>query len=130
MQLDAARSGLPIAITVAVTVVDPVGAALAVRRAGQALDLQLHQALRGKSHHLTQQIGVGALLQQGAKAHHLVGHRWILGSVEHVPTKPYPRLTMTTAVDKWPASARLMAVATADHLPTAPTPFSGTRPPL
>src|SRR6516165_7655553 len=99
-----------------------------LRLGSTALDLQLHQALRGKSHHLTQQIGVGALLQQGARAHHLVGHRWILGSVEHVPTKPYRRFTMTTAVDKWPASARLMAVATADHLPTAPTPFSGTRP--
>ena len=26
---------------------------------------------------------------------------------------------MTTAVDKWPASARLVTVGTADHLPTA-----------
>jgi len=33
---------------------------------------------------------------------------------------------MTTAVDKWPASARLTA-ATADHLPTAPTPLGGTQ---
>ena len=35
---------------------------------------------------------------------------------------------MTTAVDKWPAYARLSAVATAGHLPTAPTPPPGTRP--
>src|SRR5712671_724434 len=35
---------------------------------------------------------------------------------------------MTTAVDKWPAAARLVAVAAAGHLPTAPTPPSGTRP--
>ena len=48
-QLDSARSGLPIAIAVAVAAVDPVGAALPVCRSGQALDLQLHQALRGKS---------------------------------------------------------------------------------
>jgi len=34
---------------------------------------------------------------------------------------------MNTAVDKWPASARLTAVATADHLPTAPTPLGGTQ---
>jgi len=35
---------------------------------------------------------------------------------------------MTTAVDKWPAAARLVAVAAAGHLPTAPTPPQGTRP--
>ena len=34
---------------------------------------------------------------------------------------------MTTAVDKWPA-ARLVAVAAAGHLPTAPTPPQGARP--
>ena len=35
---------------------------------------------------------------------------------------------MTTAVDKWPAYARLSAVAQAGHLPRAPTPPPGTRP--
>jgi hypothetical protein len=80
--------------------VDPVRAALAVRCGGQALDLQFHQALRGKTHHLAKQISIGALFQQGTKAYHLVGHRRILGSVEGVPTKPYRRCTMTTAVDK------------------------------
>ena len=35
---------------------------------------------------------------------------------------------VTTAVDKWPAYARLLAVAPAGHLPTAPTPLPGTRP--
>src|SRR5882724_13556990 len=35
---------------------------------------------------------------------------------------------MTTAVDKWPSAARLVAVAAAGHLPTAPTPPQGTRP--
>ena len=35
---------------------------------------------------------------------------------------------MTTAVDKWPAAARLVVVAAAGHLPTAPTPPQGTRP--
>jgi transposase len=34
---------------------------------------------------------------------------------------------MTTAVDKWPAYARLLAVTPAGHLPTAPT-LPGTRP--
>jgi hypothetical protein len=30
-------------------------------------------------------------------------------------TKPYRRSAMTTAVDKWPAAARLVAVAAAGH---------------
>jgi hypothetical protein len=32
---------------------------------------------------------------------------------------------VTTAVDKWPAYARLLAVAPVGHLPTAPTPRQG-----
>ena len=52
----------------------------AVRRAGQALNIELHQALRGKADHLAQQIGVGALLQKRAEVHHVVGHRRVLGS--------------------------------------------------
>jgi predicted RNase H-like HicB family nuclease len=36
---------------------------------------------------------------------------------------------MTTAVDNWPAYARLLAVASAGQLPTAPTPLGGTQPP-
>jgi hypothetical protein len=43
------------------------------------------------------------------------------------PTLP-STATVTTAVDKSPASARLSAVATAGDLPTAPTPRPGTRP--
>jgi hypothetical protein len=38
--------------------------ALAIAGASQTLNFQLHQALRTKTHHLAQQIGVGALLQQ------------------------------------------------------------------
>jgi hypothetical protein len=40
-------------------------------------------------------------------------------------TTPYEGIT---AVDKWPAYARLWAVAPADYLPTAPTLQAGTRP--
>ena len=47
------------------------------------------------------------------------------------PTLPRST-TVTTAVDKWPAYSRLLAVllavAPAGHLPTAPTPRTGTRP--
>jgi hypothetical protein len=35
---------------------------------------------------------------------------------------------MTTAVDEWPAAARLVAVAAAGQLLAAPTPPPGTRP--
>ena len=72
--------GLPIAVAVAVAVIDPIGAAFAMAGAGQALDFQLHQPLRGKADHLAQQIGVGTLLQKRTKAHHVVGHRRVLGS--------------------------------------------------
>jgi hypothetical protein len=34
-----------------------------------------------KPDHLAQQVGVGGLLDQRAKVHHLVGHRWLLGQV-------------------------------------------------
>ena len=47
-QFDRARSGLPIASAVAVAVIDPVRAAFATAGAGQALDFQLDQAVRGK----------------------------------------------------------------------------------
>src|SRR6202171_4045180 len=49
-------------------------------------------------------------------------------SVEGLATKPYRRSAMTTAMDKWRAAARLVAVAAAGHLPTAPTPPQGARP--
>jgi hypothetical protein len=69
-----AGAGLPDPIAVSVTVVEPLRVALAVRGAGQTLDLQLHQALRGKPNHLAQQLGIRTLLQKRTKAHHLVGH--------------------------------------------------------
>jgi hypothetical protein len=68
-------------LTGAVALGNPLRAALAMGGPGQALDLQLHQALGGEADHLAQQIGVGALFQKRAKGHHLIGHRWILGSV-------------------------------------------------
>ena len=71
-----------------------------MRRAGQVLDFQLHQAMRGEPNHLAQQIGVRTLLQKRLKAHHFLGHRRVLGSVEGVQPKPYWRPVMTTAVDK------------------------------
>ena len=56
---------------------------------GHAFDLKGHQALGGEANHLAQQIGVGALFQKRAKAHHLVV---IAGSSVRLlrsATKPY-----------------------------------------
>jgi hypothetical protein len=91
-QLNGAGAGLPDPITVPIAVIDPLRAALAMRRAGHALDFQLHQALRSKTHHLAQQIGVRALLQQRAKAHHLVGHRRFSGSVDRFGDQTLPKI--------------------------------------
>src|SRR5467141_3166384 len=51
-QLDRTGARLPDPIAVSIAVIDPLGAALTVPGAGQALDLQLHQTLRGKANHL------------------------------------------------------------------------------
>jgi hypothetical protein len=67
---------------------DPIGAAFAVRRTSLALDFQFHQPMRGKPDHLAQQIGIRTLLQKRLKAHHLIGHRRILGSVEGANRNP------------------------------------------
>src|SRR5712671_4576493 len=81
----------PIPTTPASAIAAPI-----TRSASTAIGL-LHQALRGKTHHLAQQLGVGALLQQRTQAHHFVGDRRGLVWVR-VQLRP----TMTTAVDKWP----------------------------
>src|SRR6266481_5899091 len=62
-QLHRPGAGFPIAVAIPVAVGDPIGGAFAVRRAGQALDLQLHQAMRGKADHLAQQISIGAAVR-------------------------------------------------------------------
>src|SRR5205085_6109771 len=81
-QLDRAGAGLPVAIAVSIAVVDRLGAAFAMTSAGQPLDLQRHQTLCRKADHLAQQVDLGTLLQKRPKAHHLRGHRRVLGSVE------------------------------------------------
>jgi hypothetical protein len=53
-QLDGARAGLPVALAVALALVDPAIATLAMASAGQATYLQLHQPLRGEADHLAE----------------------------------------------------------------------------
>ena len=74
-QLDCAGAGLPVAVAIAVALGEPLGAPLAIGRAGQPGDLHLHQPLGGKADHLAQQIGVGGLLDQRLQVHRRVGHR-------------------------------------------------------
>jgi hypothetical protein len=57
----------------------------------KALNLKLHQAMGRKPDHLAQQVRVGGLLDQRAKVHHLVGHRWLLGQVGVFATRSYRR---------------------------------------
>src|SRR6476660_3069689 len=91
-QLYCAGACLPQPVPVAVALVDPLRAALAMGGAGQPLDLQLHQALGSEADHFAQKIGVGALFQKRAKGHHLVGHRWILGSVAWFSDQTLPMI--------------------------------------
>jgi hypothetical protein len=52
-----------------------VRAAHPVGSAGELIDLGGHQPLAGKRQQLTDQIGIGALLDQLEQGHSLVGHR-------------------------------------------------------
>jgi hypothetical protein len=71
-----AGAGLPVALAVAVALVDPALAALAMGGAGgQAGHLQRHEAFGSEVDHLTQQVGVERLLEQPAHGHRVVGHR-------------------------------------------------------
>ena len=132
-KLDRAGAGVPVAVAVAVALVAALGAALAGSGAAQPLGLQRHQPFGGKADHLAQETGVRTLFQQFAKGDLVVGHRG--GPRVRVacynPTLPGAATVatcVTTAVDKWPAYAKLSTVAPAGHLPTDPTPPGGTRP--
>ena len=62
-------------LPVAVAVVDAVRAAHPGGSAGELVDLGRHQPLAGERQQLTDQIGIGALLDQLEQRHSLVGHR-------------------------------------------------------
>jgi hypothetical protein len=122
-QLDRTRAGLPAAVAVAVALVAPLRAALAVPGAAQSFALQLHQALGGEADHLAQKCRVAALLQKRTKAILSSVIVVILGSELRVATQPYsgsPRwpLTGPPAPDSWRSLRR------AGQRP--PTPSPGT----
>ena len=93
-QLHGPGPRLPIAIAVAVALNQPLGRTLAVRGAGQSLDLQFHQPMRGKADHLAQKVGISPLLKHRTKRHHLVGHRGHPRLSFVVVTRLYRRPTM------------------------------------
>jgi hypothetical protein len=68
-QFNRSGAGVPLAPTVAVAVGETIGIAAAVSGSGEGLDFQLHQSLRGEADHLTQEVGVGGLLQQLSEVH-------------------------------------------------------------
>jgi len=74
-KLDPACPGVPGALSVAVSMVHPLGASHAGRRAGQHVHLHRHQPLGRKGQHVAHEVGVGALFDQLDEGHSLVGHR-------------------------------------------------------
>jgi hypothetical protein len=95
---------LPVEVAVDVALDEPAGRTLALSRPGPGADLELHQPFGGEADHLAQPVRVRGLLHKGAKAHHLVGHRGLLGCVE-IP-KPDP-----TAESPMTAASRSLATA-------------------
>jgi len=95
-------------------------------RAGQSLNLQLHQPLGSKADHLAQQIGVGTLFQKCAKVPDLVGHRWFLES----GCVSQPDLIDESSMADRKLLARYSAIegALARSLLRSVTPLLGTRP--
>ena len=74
-QLHRAGAGLPVSVSVAVTLVAPLGRAFTGSGAAQAVGLQRHQAFGREADHVAQKAGVRALLQQRAKGDVVIGHR-------------------------------------------------------
>src|SRR5205823_6952795 len=110
-QLDRSRAGLPVAVAVAVALIAPFRAALAVPGAAQSFALQLHQALGSKADHLAQECRIGALLQKRSKGDLVVGHR---GDPQiRVACRNPTLLRIATVAADRPACARLLAVAPA-----------------
>src|SRR5207237_8333171 len=108
---DRSRAGIPVSVAVAVALIAPFRAALAVPGAAQSFALQLHQALGSKADHLAQECRIGALLQKRSKGDLVVGHR---GDPQiRVACRNPTLLRIATVAADRPACARLLAVAPA-----------------
>ena len=78
VQADRAGPGIPLALSIAIPLVLPVRAALAVARAAHGSHLDIHQPLRSILDQLAQKIRVIALGDHPRKVDHGVGHRALL----------------------------------------------------
>jgi TolB protein len=74
-----AEPRLQAAVAKAVTVIEPLGAALVAASADQPFDIGFHQDLQHGFRHGSQEIAIAALLQQFDKRHSVVGHRGLGG---------------------------------------------------
>jgi hypothetical protein len=74
-KLHRSRPRLPVAVAVAVALSEAARGAIAMRRAGAAFNVQLHQPPGRKADHPAQKVRVLGLLQKRLKRHSLVGHR-------------------------------------------------------
>ena len=126
-QFDRASPRLPIPVAIAVALGEPLRRTLAMRRAGSDADLNLHQPLGGEGDHVAKNVGVGGLLHQRAKVHHIVGHRRFLGLRLRFATQTLPKNR------RWPPQAarslrRYEKRASQTACSRRDTPPSGTRP--
>ena len=115
-------------VTVAVTLVHSPGAALAWGGATERFGFKHHQAFGGKADHLPQDSRTRALLRQRAKSDHVVAYRgspWV--RVAWCNPIPPSIIKVTAIVDTSSAQARLLAIAPAGDLSTAPPSRPGTR---
>lgn len=126
-QLDRAGARLPIAVAIAVALSEPLRRTLAVGGAGLGANLQLHQSLGREADHLAQNIGVGGLLHERAKVHHLVGHRSVPRLRCESQTDPTGESSMTAA-RRTLSTARRKARFASGVLPSCYTTFRDTTP--
>jgi hypothetical protein len=77
-------------VTVTVTVIEPIGAALVSAGADQTFDISFHQNLQYRLRRGSQKIAVAALLQQFNQRHSLIGHR-VLGGLGWVSQRHLSR---------------------------------------
>ncbi len=75
LEVDPTGAHVPGAFAVVVALHEAVGVALVVRCAVARLDLGRHQPLGGEGKHLSDKIGIGALLDHLDQRHSVVGHR-------------------------------------------------------
>jgi predicted transposase YbfD/YdcC len=109
------RPRLTIPVPIAVAGVDPLGAALAMRRTASPFDLELRQPVGGKDDHVAQKSRIGTLRQQLANGDPVVGHHRDLQGQVACGSSTLPKITAMAGVR--PASAKLWAVATATGAP-------------